>query len=205
MITKYNHINPEQRHLIVEYVRNPNATQKDLTALEERGDVFEKAEEFPPDAKRIEFKTKIDKFNLKEGDKENLKNGLNSFWHLWNTDEATKNKMDIKEENGSIVLSTYGQKTKLNLQEKSMIGIENGKEKKISFGSTAELLKAANLINRIFDLVSAPGNKTNVTKDPFNISLLGRDVEYDNTKFWSSLTDTKYNHKDITVISGGIG
>ncbi|MEI6426053.1 MAG: hypothetical protein WCO66_01740 [Candidatus Absconditabacteria bacterium] len=204
MITKYNHINPEQRHLIVDYIKNPNATEKDLTALEERGDVFEKAEDFPPDAKRKELKDKIDTFTISATEKETLKNSLNSFWHLWPTDEAQKNKLTIAQEGGSVVLTTYGQKTTIDLAHKTIPGFVDKDKKLISFSSTVELLKAVNLTNRIFDLVSSPENKTNISKDPFNVSLLGRDVEYDNTKFYSSVTE-KYNHKDITVVSGGIG
>lgn len=204
LMEKYDHINPEYHHLIKEYIDKDNKTQKDLDELEARWYIFEKSGEFPPDEKRQAFKEKIEKFDLKDTDKESLKNGLNSFRHLWPTDIETKNKMDIIQEGGKIMLSTYGQKTKIDVQRKSIMWFENGQEKEIRFNSTAELLKAANLINRIFDLVDDPSKKTNVSKDPFNISLLGRDVEYDNTKFWSKVSD-KYNHKDITIISGGIG
>ena len=100
-------------------------------------------------------------------------------------------------------MTTYGQKTTLNLANKTIPGFVDKDKKLISFSSTVELLKAVNLTNRIFDLVSSPENKTNISKDPFNLSLIGRDVEYDNTKFYSSVTE-KYNHKDITVVSGGI-
>jgi hypothetical protein len=45
-------------------------------------------------------------------------------------------------------------------------------------------------------------NENKLTKDPFNVSWIGGDVEYDNTKFWSNPVD-RFDHMDKTVASGG--
>lgn len=76
-------------------------------------------------------------------------------------------------------------------------------KKEITFTSTPELLKAANLTNRIFDLAKVKNGDTPV-KDPFNVSFLGRDVEYDSAKYKLTAL-TINNYKDVTMISGGIG
>lgn len=62
------------------------------------------------------------------------------------------------------------------------------------------MLKVANLTNRILDLTK--NNKNPLTKDPFNVSWIGGDIEYDNTKFWSNPVD-RFDHMDSTVASGG--
>ena len=203
MATKYNHINPEQRHLIEDYLKNDKATESDLTALEARGDVFEKSEEFPSDEKRKEFKEKIDKFTISDKEKETLKTSLNTFWHLWPTDATQKGKLDVTQEGGAVLLNTYGHKTKIDLVKKTIPWLVDKDKKEITFTSTPELLKAANLTNRIFDLAKVKNGDTPV-KDPFNVSFLGRDVEYDSAKYKLTAL-TINNYKDVTMISGGIG
>gem|GEM_PF-2743250 len=126
---------------------------------------------------------------------------IRNFWIEWPLSKDLK-QLDIKQSGNYIELTTYGKTTKIDIKNKTIVGLEDVTKTSIRFQSTYELLKVANLTNRIFDLVK--NNQNPVAKDPFNVSLFGRDVEYDNTKFWSNPVD-RFNHMDITVASGGYG
>ena len=196
----FDRINKDQLYLIQEYIASPTAKPDDLTALQSRRwDVFENSTTAPSEAQKEEFKKKIDVLTLTDEEKKDLLSSLNNFWGQWPISQDIK-KIDIKQDGNYISLSTYGKTIKLDIKGKTLAGLVDKNKSKIRFTSTYELLKVANLTNRIFDLVK--NNENKLTKDPFNVSWIGGDVEYDNTKFWSNPVD-RFDHMDKTVASGG--
>ena len=67
--------------------------------------------------------------------------------------------------------STYNQKTKINMNELSIVGFTPT----VFFPDMVELFRATNLTNRIKDICS----RKQAGKDPFNISV-GGDIEFAN-------------------------
>ena len=84
-------------------------------------------------------------------EKENILNGLYQFYEDWPTaDSYTRDSIKLEKTSNRVYLETYGQKTEVNLHEKTLPGLnQRGTTYNLKFASTKELLNVANLTNRI--------------------------------------------------------
>lgn len=199
---QFDRINKDQMYLIQDYIANKDGKIEDLDALQKRRwDVFEDSVKAPDEATKEQRKQKVNTLALTDTEKQELLSSIRNFWIEWPLSKDLK-QLDIQQKGNYIELTTYGKTTKIDIKNKTIVGLEDVTKSSIRFQSTYELLKVANLTNRIFDLVK--NNQNPVAKDPFNVSWVGQDIEYNNTKFWSNPVD-RFNHMDITVASGGYG
>ena len=198
----YDRINKQRLDLISQYIANPNSTMDDLTVLQSRRwDIFENSLTAPSDQVKDNLSKQIKALALSDTEKDELTSTINNFWSFWPLSNDLK-KLEIKQDGSNISLTTYDKTTVIDLKNKIIPGFVDASKAPIKFQSNFELIKVANLTNRIFDLVK--NNKNTPTKDPFNVSWIGQDIEYDNTKFWSDPVD-RFDHMDKTVVSGGFG
>ena len=196
----FDRINQSQLYLIQEYIASQKAIPEDLAALQSRrGDLFENSLTAPDEATKKILKDKIDVLGLSDIKNKDLTDALNNFWGAWPITKDLK-QLDIKKTGNSISLTTYGKSIKLDLEKNSLVWLVDKNKQSVRFQSLYEMLKVANLTNRILDLTK--NNKNPLTKDPFNGSWIGGDIEYDNTKFWSNPVE-RFDHMDSTVVSGG--
>jgi hypothetical protein len=113
-----------------------------------------------------------------------LKDALKRFTYLWPTSEATKKNFDITAKSADeYIFTTYDKTTNINLNTKKIEGLD-----KISFSSTTELLKAANLTNRIKLICK---DKATQSEAPFKLSTPGKDIEFDDASIFSTSFDTE--------------
>ena len=197
--TGYDRINKQRLDLISQYIANKDSKPEDLAYLQlRRWDVFENSLTAPSDQVKEDLKKQIDTLTLSDTEKDELRSTINNFWSFWPLTNDLK-KIEIKQNGSNVSLTTYCKTTILDLKNKTIPGFVDVNKAPITFKSNFELIKVANLTNRIFDLVK--NNKNPIAKDPFNVSWVGGDVEYDNTKFWSDPVD-HFDHMDKTVVSG---
>lgn len=186
----YDTINPEQTQSVKDYVAKTGATEADLQVLADRGDVFEKASELPSVEDQEKIQSKIDALNITDlKQKGQLTNALKRFYMQRPKTGKTTTDFDIsinKTNANNIDIKTYDQTTSINLNNKTLVWFNDSK----AFGSTLELIKATNLVNRIknLDIVK---NKKIVEAPAFDISSFGKDIEANDTKLWSTSADTE--------------
>lgn len=196
----YNRINSDQLSAIQDYIAKKDGKMDDLDTLQKRlGDVFEDSAKAPDEATKEQRKQKVNTLALTDTEKQELLSSIRSFWMERPLAKDLK-QFDIQQKGGYIEFTTYGKTTKIDIKNKTIVGLEDVNKSSIRFQSTFELLKVANLTNRIFDLVK--NNQNPVTKDPFEIHWIWEGIKYDNTKFWSNPFNTT-NHFDTTMISWG--
>ena len=108
--------------------------------------------------------------------------------------------MKIVNENGKTYFETYGFRTPVNFKDKFMDGLMSSKAsesgKAVRFQEPLELLKAANLTNRIRFICK---DKQAKSYTPFQLSLIvGGDIKFDDAEVFSTQFDTE-------IISAGYG
>ena len=112
---------------------------------------------------------------------------------------ASNKQMKILNENGKTYFETYGFKTPVNFDNMFMDGLMSTKTaesgKAVAFVESLELLKAANLTNRIKSLCK---NRKAKSFLPFTTWLVGRDIKFDDAEIFSTKFDTD-------IISAGYG
>lgn len=177
---QYDHRNPELTTLIQSYIRTGNPDLKTL----ERLWAFEK--DTPPEANPT-LKTKIDSFTSIDTTAKN-----NLYYYATRVQEELENKnqfggtFDIIEKNGKLYIQTYGEETEIEYKLKA---ISNEKWSKIILASNYEMIKAANLTNRLKSLFK----NQSTTDTPFNISLTG-DLEFQ--KDWVTTSGGRKNPRE---------
>ncbi len=178
----YNKINPETQHLVDEYI----AKGKDIDDLEEldaRGDIFYK-EVITTDKTGLQDKIT----ELAQGNKQkeqDLLLGINTFYDYFPTADK---KIELIGTGPTIEFKTYNQTTKINIDNKSLVGFTPK-----AFDSYTELFKAANLTNSIKDICK--DKKTN-SDTPFHISSPGWDIEFSASSMIKA---------DTEILSAGYG
>ncbi len=172
----YNKINSETQYLVDEYIRNDNDANS-LEELKARGDVFYKEIE-TKDATGLAPKIKEWANNDTEKEEELLL-AINSFHEQMPNAEK---KIELSGTRPMITFGTYEQSTTINLENKELIGFTPKR-----FSSYLEVLKAANLTNRIKEICK---DKQAVSDKPFYLSA-GRDITFDNAKLFSTDFDTE--------------
>jgi hypothetical protein len=116
---------------------------------------------------------------------QNIISALNTFHDQMPNNEK---KLDIiNAQRPYLEFVSYGQKTKLNMNELSIVGFTPT----VFFPSHVELLKAASLTNRIKQICK---NKE-YGEDPFNISLAGGDIEFAEKGIFT---------RDTEIVAGGL-
>jgi len=176
----YARINPETMPLITKYIADPSGTEADLEKLAKRWDVFETEEAVTDKTKLVD---KVKAIAKTDTEKERLiLNGLNKFYdYRPNTDKTT---LDIVGEWPTIEFKTYEYSTKINIDTKRIDGLYTDDK----FDSYLEMFKAANLTNYIKNICK---DKTANSEKPFTISTVGRDIEFDDAKVFSTSFDTE--------------
>lgn len=179
----YSRINPDRMDKLEEYLRDNNATADDLDDLAEKyTDMFVKEEIKDNTGQKLLERIKEIAPN-DTAKQEALMIGINKFYEYM--PNATK-KIEIIGNGPEVTFKTYDKETTINLDNKELVGFTASK-----FGSYFELFKAANLTNSIKDICK---DKT-AGVDPFNISQVGRDIEFDE--------DGRVT--DLEIITGGLG
>ena len=185
----YDTISKENTNLVKDYISKWTPT---LEELEARQDIFEKKGELPSQEIQDVITTKVDAFDIPDEKKGTLKDALKRFTYLWPTDEATKKNFDITAKSADeFSFTTYDKAININLNTKKIEKLD-----KINFASTTELLKAANLTNRIKLICK---DKPTSSETPFKLSTPGKDIEFDDASIFSTSFDTEI------VTAGGNG
>lgn len=184
----YSRINPDRMDKLEEYLSNPDATDKDLDKLEkDYTDMFIKGD-IKNETGDPTLEDKIKAIAGTDKQKEDaLMIWLNKFYQYM--PNATK-KIEIIGNWPELIFKTYDKETKININNKELIGFSPK-----GFDSYFELFKAASLTNYIKKVCK---DKTAISADPFTISKPGADIEFDDAKVFSTKFDTE-------IISGGRG
>lgn len=98
-------------------------------------------------------------------------------------------KIDLIGNGPEVEFETYGQKTKINIDTKVLVGFSPSR-----FDSFFELFKVANLTNRVKDICK---DKKTVKKPPFYISAIGGNIMFDDAELVSTDHDTE-------IVTGGL-
>lgn len=178
----YDSINPDKMDLVENFIANKDSIDK-LEALEARWDVFERDGD-------LEDKTgmadKIKEITKAQPEKEiALLRALNIFY---STMPEGNKKVEVSGTWPTIEFKTHENITKVNMET-------NAIEKLGTFTSALELFRVANLTNLI---KKAAKGKQAQSENPFNVSVAGKDIEFDDAKVFSLEHDT-------TMVSGGWG
>lgn len=154
----YTATNPEVDASIKSYISSWTPSLEDLEAM----GAFEKAEKIPAE-EQTRLKTMVEGLGVTDASKkEQILKWLYQFYIDRPTDEATKKQLKIEKiENdlGSINFTTYGQKTRINIDNKTISWLDS-----TFFSSTKELFKAANLTNRIKEITKI---QKDIPENPF--------------------------------------
>ena len=139
-------------------------TNDDIKKLEDTWILIPQAVEWPVDNEKFDF-TKDDKLNLTTqvasfNMDQNTKNKLIKYWNILNKEIPwwSKKTPEFKESGWEIYLKNYWEWTKINVNEKSLIWLNNEQNNTIKFDQTMEMMKVANLTNYIKSLFR--GRKT---------------------------------------------
>ncbi|HCY21800.1 TPA: hypothetical protein DIC40_08395 [Patescibacteria group bacterium] len=142
---------------IVSFVKTGSPTLAELESL----GVFEKAVDIAPEIK-TKLDTQIDALtDVTEDEKKQLHEAVYQFYM------DSKADINLEKQNGKLVLTTHNESTPLDLGNKSIPGLVNQNGSAMTFPMTKELLRVANLTNRIKNLTR---NLTPIKTDkPFYI------------------------------------
>lgn len=148
--------NPEMDESIKDFIRKWEPSLEELEAM----GAFEKAVDNIPTEEQIRLRTMVDGLNIADENKKNqILQWVYQFYTDRPTDEATKKWLEIKNDGGRVSLETYGQNTRIDLGSKTMLWLNSS-----FFSSTKELLKAANLTNRIKEITKI---QKDIPENPF--------------------------------------
>ncbi|AHB40983.1 hypothetical protein P148_SR1C00001G0174 [candidate division SR1 bacterium RAAC1_SR1_1] len=183
----YDQTNKEVDDRIVSFVKTGSPTLAELESL----GVFEKAVDIAPEIK-TKLDTQIDALtDVTEDEKKQLHEAVYQFYM------DSKADINLEKQNGKLVLTTHNESTPLDLGNKSIPGLVNQNGSAMTFPMTKELLRVANLTNRIKNLTR---NLTPIKTDkPFyiekGIAGVGSRITFDNTERY------KVWNQDVTMIS----
>ncbi|MDD3262451.1 MAG: hypothetical protein PHR61_01275 [Candidatus Absconditabacteria bacterium] len=168
----YKSTNPEMDANIQSYISKGTPSLEDLEAM----GAFEKNVNISAE-EQTRLRTMIEELGVTDvNKKEQILQGLYQFYmDRPTTDPTTKAGLKIENDGGRISLSTYGQKTRIDIENKSIL-TEGGS---INFASTKELLKAASLTNRLKEITKPQdiGEK----EKPFDITTRGN-IKFNDTE-----------------------
>jgi hemerythrin len=168
-------INPEGMSLITSYIKG--SSKHKLEELDSMG-VFEKRILTINEEEKTRLRAMVEQMDISDPkEKENILNGLYQFYEDWpSADSFTRDSIKLEKTSNNIYLESYGQKTEINLETKTLPGLnQKNQQFNLTFASSKEVLNVANLTNRIKGLSK---NHPTTNTAPFGLSNAGINIPF---------------------------